>query len=116
MKAKEIQRLLNAQLMCGPLPEDEILTACGSDMMSDVLAFPKERMVLLTGLTNPHTIRTSELLDVALIVFVRGKLPTQEIMDMAEDAGIAVLSTKHTLYEACGKLYSNGLPGRLESK
>lgn len=114
MKASEIVRLLDADVLAGPLPDEEILTACGSDMMSDVLAFPKERMVLLTGLTNPHTVRTSELLDVQIIVFVRGKLPSQEVLEMAEDAGICILSTKHTLYEASGLLYSAGLPGRLE--
>ena len=94
MKATEIQALLNATVLVGPLPEEEILTACGSDMMSDVLAFPKDRMVLLTGLTNPHTVRTAELLDVMMIVFVRGKLPNEEVLNMAEDAGIAVVMTE----------------------
>ena len=80
-------------------------------MMSDVLAFPKERMVLLTGLTNPHTVRTSELLDVMMLVFVRGKQPDQEVLTMAEEAGIAVIGTEYTLYDACGRLYQAGLPG-----
>ena len=110
MKATEIQALLNATVLVGPLPEEEILTACGSDMMSDVLAFPKDRMVLLTGLTNPHTVRTAELLDVMMIVFVRGKLPNEEVLNMAEDAGIAVVMTEYTLYDACGRLYAAGLP------
>ena len=94
MKATEIQALLNATVLVGPLPEEEILTACGSDMMSDVLAFPKDRMVLLTGLTNPHTVRTAELLDVMMIIFVRGKLPSEEVLNMAEDAGIAVVDDR----------------------
>jgi hypothetical protein len=111
LNAVEIQNLLKASLLMGPLPEDEIMTACGSDMMSDVLAFPKERMVLLTGLTNPHTIRTAELLDVPLLVFVRGKMPSEEVLNMAEDAGIAVLGTEYTLYDACGALFAAGLPG-----
>ena len=111
MKATEIQALLNATVLVGPLPEEEILTACGSDMMSDVLAFPKDRMVLLTGLTNPHTVRTAELLDVMMIIFVRGKLPNEEVLNMAEDAGIAVVMTEYTLYDACGRLSAAGLPG-----
>ena len=111
MKATEIQALLNATVLVGPLPEEEILTACGSDMMSDVLAFPKDRMVLLTGLTNPHTVRTAELLDVMMLIFVRGKLPNEEVLNMAEDAGIAVIMTEYTLYDACGRLYAAGLPG-----
>lgn len=111
MKASHIQELLKARVLKGPLPEEEILTACGSDMMSDVLAFPKDKMVLLTGLTNTHTIRTAELLDMLLLVFVRGKYPSEEVLEMAEDAGIAVLCTDYTLYDACGILYSAGLPG-----
>lgn len=111
LKATDIQALLNATLLCGELPEEEILTACGSDMMSDVLAFPKEDMALLTGLTNTHTIRTAELLDVRLIIFVRGKFPGADVIEMAEDAGIPVLATGYTLYDACGMLYSAGLPG-----
>ena len=105
MKATEIQALLKATVLVGPLPEEEILTACGSDMMSDVLAFPKDRMVLLTGLTNPHTVRTAELLDVMMIIFVRGKLPSEEVLNMAEDAGIAVVMTEYTLYDALSLIH-----------
>lgn len=111
MNATAIQDLLKATVLVGPLPQEEIMTACGSDMMSDVLAFPKDKMVLLTGLTNPHTVRTAELLDVLMLVFVRGKLPNEEVLNMAEDAGIAVLGTEYTLYDACGRLYAAGLPG-----
>ena len=111
MKATDIQELLKATVLTGPLPQEEIMTACGSDMMSDVLAFPKDKMVLLTGLTNPHTVRTAELLDVLMIIFVRGKQPSEEVLNMAEDAGIAVLTTEYTLYDACGRMYAAGLPG-----
>jgi len=111
MRADEIVRLLDATVLSGKLPEGEVQAACGSDMMSDVLANPKERMVLLTGLTNMHVVRTCEMLDVMLIVFVRGKVPPKEVLEMASDLGIAVAGTPHTLYEACGRLYAHGLPG-----
>lgn len=112
VKAQKIIELLNAKILCGDkLPEDEIMAACGSDMMSDVLAFPKERMVLLTGLTNGHVVRTCDMLDVLMIVFVRGKIPGRDVLDMAEEHGMVVVATGYTLYEACGRLYMNGLPG-----
>ena len=116
MKATEIQALLNATVLVGPLPEDDILTACGSDMMSDVLAFPKERMVLLTGLTNTHVVRTCEMLDVLLIVFVRGKIPGAEVLEMARERDIVVMASPCTLYEACGRLYTNGLPSGVSTR
>ncbi len=111
MKATQIVELLNARMLCGELPTEDISSGCGSDMMSDVLAFPKERMVLLTGLTNTHVIRTCDMLDVQMIVFVRGKIPGDDVLAMAEERGICVVATSCLLYEACGRLYQNGLPG-----
>ena len=116
MTAQKIVELLEAQVLCGQLPQDEIHSACGSDMMSDVLAFPKERMVLLTGLTNTHVVRTCEMLDVLLIVFVRGKIPSEEVLEMAQERDITVLASPYTLYEACGRLYQSGLPSGVSTR
>jgi predicted transcriptional regulator len=79
--------------------------------MSDILSYAKNQTLLLTGLTNAHVIRTAEMLDVTAIVFVRGKIPAQEVVDMAKEKGIVVLATEYTMYEACGRLYNMGLPG-----
>ncbi|NLA84039.1 MAG: hypothetical protein GX854_05830 [Clostridiales bacterium] len=87
----------------------KVTTAFGSDLMSDVLAFVKEGTLLLTGLTNHQVIRTAELLDVSAVVFVRGKLPGQDIIDMAIKHSIVLLATEDTLFTACGKLYEAGL-------
>lgn len=112
MKVCEVKRLLDAELLCGQDKLDyEIISACGSDLMSDVLAHVKDKTVLLTGLTNSHVVRTAEMLDVSLIVFVRGKNPSEEILDMAVERGIAILRSNYTLFDACGILYSAGLKG-----
>ena len=115
MQATQIVELLEARLLCGELPEEELKTACGSDMMSDVLAFHKEKMILLTGLTNPHVIRTADMLDCKLIAFVRGKVPGRDVLELAEEYEIAIIMTPCTLYEACGRLYQCGLPGASRS-
>lgn len=112
MKAIQIKELLCADVLCGQDNlENEIISACGSDLMSDVLAYVKDRTVLLTGLTNSHVVKTAELLDVSLIVFVRGKMPSEDILKMAVEKGIVMLRSTHTLYDACGILYSAGLRG-----
>jgi predicted transcriptional regulator len=115
MTIRQIRDLLDAQVLTGEdILDTELKTACGSDLMSDVLAFVKDQTVLLTGLTNPHVIRTAEMLDVTCIVFARGKQPTKDMLEMAQDKGIAMLATRHTLYVTCGKLYAAGLPGTEE--
>ncbi len=108
----EIKEILHADVLVGDQMLDQVIySACGSDLMSDVLAFVKDQTLLLTGLTNPHVIRTAEVLDVSAIVFVRGKVPSEDILAMADERAITLLTTEDTLYVACGKLYIAGLPG-----
>ena len=112
MKIGTIKELLKAEVVCGEDALDrEVYSACGSDMMSDVLAYVKDQAVLLTGLVNPQVVRTAEMMDMVCIVFVRSKLPNDEMIELARESGIVVMSTNKRMYEACGLLYSNGLVG-----
>jgi predicted transcriptional regulator len=112
MTIGDIKEILGAKLIVGEEWENkEVHTACGSDMMSDVLAFMKDQSVLLTGLCNPQVIRIAEMMDVICIVFVRGKLPDDMMIDMAKEKEIAILSTGHRMFSACGLLYEKGLRG-----
>lgn len=112
MTIGDVKKILEAKVLLDGYGMDEpVDTACGSDLMSDVLAFVKDKTVLITGLINPHVVRTSEMLDIVCIVFSRGKMPSQEILEEAEEVGITVLSTEMTTYTACGELYIHGLPG-----
>ena len=112
MKIETIRNILNAEVICncGNLDKN-VYSACGSDMMSDVLAYVKDQAVLLTGLLNPQVIRTAEMMDMLCVVFVRSKRPTPEMIRLAEESGIVLLATSKRMYEACGILYSNGLVG-----
>ncbi|MEA4831353.1 hypothetical protein SDC9_121639 [bioreactor metagenome] len=110
MKISRIRELLNAEILCGAdKAESEVSSACGSDMMSDVLAYVKEQAVLLTGLVNPQVIRTAEMMDMKCVVFVRSKRPSPEMISYAIDCGIVVMATDMRMYEACGVLFSSGL-------
>lgn len=110
MKISKVAEILNAKILCcEELSDCEVCSACGSDMMSDVLAFVKDQALLLTGLVNTQVVRTAEMMDMRCIVFVRSKKPTDEIVALAEKCGIAVMATDIKMYEACGMLYANGL-------
>ena len=94
--------------------EEEVKTACGSDMMSDVLAFVKDQSVLLTGLMNTQVVRTAEMMDMHCIVFVRGKKIDPNVVALARQKEITVLASPYRMFTACGLLYSNGLRGGCE--
>ena len=112
MKISEIVKLLEAEIFVGEDKLDmDLYSACGSDMMSDVLAFVKEQAVLLTGLVNSQVIRTCHMMDIKCVVFVRGKTPSEDILKLAEENGMVIMSTKIRMYTACGMLYANGLRG-----
>ena len=112
MKISTIRDLLGADVIAGEeMLGEHVYSACGSDMMSDVLAYVKDQAVLLTGLVNTQVVRTAEMMDMRCIVFVRSKQPTPEIVALAEESGIVLLATPKRMYEACGILYSNGLVG-----
>ena len=115
MKISEIASILNGKILCcEENAGNEVHSACGSDMMSDVLAYVKDQAVLLTGLVNPQVIRTADMMDMICIVFVRSKKPTPEMVNLASDMGIVVMTSDMRMYEACGLLYSNGLNGELK--
>ena len=110
MTIRDAKELLHATVLCGEERlDEEVLSACGSDMMSDVLAFVKDQSILLTGLVNPQTVRTAMMMDMKAIVFVRGKKPDESVITLAEENGIVILATDYRMYTACGLLYKAGL-------
>ena len=112
MKLSEIKEILEAEVLAGEeMMNTEVDSAFGSDLMSDVLAFVDDRVLLLTGLVNPQVVRTAEMMDISAIVFVRGKKPDENVAALANAKDIVLLSTEHTMYVACGRLYKAGLTG-----
>ena len=116
MTIRDITEILSAQVICGEENlEKEVHNACGSDMMSDVLAFVKDQSLLITGLCNPQVIRTAEMMDIICVCFVRGKTPDEAMIDLAKERGITLMCTKMRMFTACGTLYEKGL-GRSANK
>lgn len=112
MTLEEVKTILEAEVVTGDnLEEIAVAMGCGSDLMSDVLAFTKTGALLLTGLTNAQVVRTSDMADVVAICFVRGKTPPPETIELAERQNLPLLMTRLPMFEACGRLYREGLMG-----
>ena len=113
MNKKELQKTLSAETIfdSGVEPETGYDAVCACDMMSELLAVMNQSnhhyrgIILLTGLINPQVIRTSELVDIRLIVFLRHKKPAPETVELARKCGITIMSTPYTMYKSCGILY-----------
>ena len=112
MTLDDVRRILEAEVIVGAdLLSQDVVMACGSDLMSDVLSFVKSDAVLLTGLTNPQVVRTAEMADLVAICFVRGKKPPKETAKLAKSKNIPLLTTPLPMFESCGRLWREGLVG-----
>ena len=117
MILEDVRRILEAEVLVGDdLLDKEVIMACGSDLMSDVLSFVKSKAILLTGLTNPQVVRTAEMADILAVCFVRGKKPGNDTMEIAKAKEIPLLTTLLPMFESCGRLHREGLPGCSEYK
>ena len=112
MTVRDVVEILNAEIICGEDNLDlEVHSACGSDMMSDVLAYVKDQAVLLSGLVNIQVVRTADMMDIVCIVFVRGKRPDEDMIALAKRKDMVMLTTEERMFTACGLLWEGGLRG-----
>lgn len=114
MKLYDVKKLIDAEVLTG---EDklglDINNVFGCDLMSDVLALVEGDIILLTGLTNIQTVRTAEMMDIKCIVYVRGKMPNEQVIKLAVEKGICLMCTKNLMFTACGIMYNSGLKGAI---
>ena len=107
MTLEDISKLINAKVLCGEdrLREIEAPRAYACDLMSDVLALCSPGAILITGLTNIQIVRTAQMLDIPGVIFVRGKNPMKDTIDLASESGIPLIVTQMSMFQACGVLY-----------
>lgn len=117
MQLKDVVNLLKARTVTTSANlQTEIENVGAADLMSDVLALTLPGSLLLTGLSTVQVIRTAEMLDLKAIVFVRDKTPDAIAVTLAEEMGLPLFTSAYPLYEACGILYSAGLPGSMNQR
>lgn len=110
MTLKDIAVLLEGEVLGAEEGLDvEVPCAFASDLISDILMCTKEPTLLLTGLTNNQVVRLSDMIDLVGIIFVRGKRPLQDVIEMAVERKLPIISTKMTMYRSSGILFNAGL-------
>jgi len=76
-----------------------------ADLMSDILAFVDSNALILTGLVNIQSIRTAQIADAVGVIYVRGKIPEPETVELAKKINIPIFVTKNSMFECCGRIY-----------
>ncbi len=110
MKIEEIASLINGKVVCGEEHNNlDITIAFASDLMSDVLTVKVDNVLLITGLTNVQTIRTAEMSDIRCILFTRDKIVTDDMIKLACENDMVLLTTPYSTFRTAGILFQNGI-------
>lgn len=110
MKISEIVKILDGTVMTGENRlEENNDYVFATDLMSEVLTLGDKNPIILSGLCNMQTIRTCEMGNLDILIIVRGKKPTDDMMELAEENGMVVIACSYSMFKACGLLYQNGL-------
>lgn len=110
MVLKELAELIEGRVVSGAdLLNREVSHAFASDLMSDVLTVKQDSMVLLTGLANVQAVRTAEMSDIDVVVFLRGKRVSEDMVALARENGIVLIESNYSIFRASGVLFARGL-------
>ena len=110
MTINEIAKLVEGEIVGAPADDVyEVKKAFASDLMSDVLRFSMDETVLITGLCNNQTMRTSEMSDLRVVLLGRDKQPDEDMLELAEELDITLIKSKYSVFKISGILYGAGI-------
>jgi len=109
MTLQQLSNIVKGNILHDPVTSVDYRYAFASDLMSDVLRFHMDDAVLITGLSTIQTVRTAEMSNLPCIVVARGKQISNEMIALASENHIALVSSPLTVFEISGKLYMNGI-------
>jgi len=111
MKLNDLATAIGGKVLAGEDRPDVEIDYAFADLLSDVLSLAEEedRTTLVTGMINPQVMRVAEILGIAAVIVVRGKLPPASMVEYAEELGIPLLTTCKTMFETCGVMYADGV-------
>ena len=110
MKISRLLEVLDGELVCGErFLEKEVLWGFASDLMSDVLTLDTDKLVLVTGLNNLQTIRTSEMADIECVVIVRNKKILPPMVEIASQHEMVLIECRFSMFGTIARLHESGL-------
>ncbi len=110
MTLREVIRSTDGKVVYGEeFLDREVKLGFASDLMSEVLTLLDDDILLITGLSNIQAIRTAEMSDISQILFVRGKTPTKDMIELANENEIVIMTTSYSMFKSSYLLYHNGL-------
>ncbi|MGI6496506.1 MAG: hypothetical protein ACOX5G_10555 [Kiritimatiellia bacterium] len=106
MTIQKVAEVLQGTVVTGADDPRPVGAVVASDLMSDVLLFDEDNILLLTSLASEQSIRTAHIVG-AMGVVVHNAKPLPEAMcKAAESLGVPLVSSPLTKYDSCVRLHA----------
>jgi hypothetical protein len=109
MKLSEIQQKMNFKVFTSEIFDKDVSGIYISDMVSEVMASAQAGNLLITIQTHKNVLAAANLVDVSGIIFINGKEPDQQVIDLANKAKVSLFGTSENGWQLAGKFYELGL-------
>ena len=80
-----------------------------SDMVSDIITGAQNGCVLVTLQTHKSLVAAANLVDAAMVVVAHGKRPGDDVVELADRAGLALFSSPDDTWTYALKLFDLGM-------
>lgn len=88
--------------------ENEVLGIYTTDLLSQAIKNMSEHEMLITIISHGTTVALAMMIDLSSIIIAEDKKVSKEMVDKANDAGIAILKTPLKVYEVVVDLKERG--------
>jgi len=100
MTVNEFAALSGMKVIALPHPEKEICGAYVGDLLSWVMGRAESGNLWITIMSNLNVVAVSTLADISSVILAEGVILDPEVLMVAKEKGVNVLSTELSAYEA----------------
>ena len=104
MTVNEISKALGFKELSTPDPDRAITGVYIGDLLSWVMGKASEGNAWITIMSNVNVIAVATLSDVACVIFAEGVMPDADLIRLANEKGVNLLSSVESAFEIAIKL------------
>ena len=108
MKVSELAERTSLKAI-NSVAEKEVERVYISDMVSDIITSAKRNSILITLQTHKSLIAAANLVAAAMIVIVKGRIPSDDVVELATRTGIGGFNSDLDTWTFAKKLVQLGL-------
>ncbi|MDR1238785.1 MAG: hypothetical protein LBK27_01600 [Treponema sp.] len=105
MTIREAAAALGAEICQDRFEDVSLGGAYTSDLLSDVMANARDGDALITIQAHKNTVAVATLINIPAIIVCNSRLLPEDMLEAAQDEGIAVMRAAENQYTVSGKLY-----------